>query len=148
MRFYPKNEISKLDGDVYFELTQDLSRIDRDDIVGELSKHPSVYSYYNGLMILQKGRVDKLNNNLIHFYSSLKKDESDRVKTGGSKATANYLEDFVNSSNDYLDYKNKIQEEEQIYLLLKAICTMLEHKKDMLIQLSANLRSETKLYNH
>jgi hypothetical protein len=24
---------------------------------------------------------------------------------------------------------------------------MLEHKKDMMIQLSANLRSETKLYN-
>jgi hypothetical protein len=148
MKFYPKQNLDEFDEDIYFTLTQELSRIDRDDIVGELSKHPSVYSYYNGLMIMQKSKVDKGNNNLIHFYSTVRRDEADSNKSKGSKATATYLDDFVNSNKEYLDFKNKIEQDEKIYLLLKAICTMLEHKKDMLIQLSANLRSETKLYNH
>jgi len=99
-------------------------------------------------MIVQKGKLDRLNNNLLHFYSSVRKDESDSNRSKGGKATAAYLDDFVNSNPEYLEFKNKIQEEEQIYLLLKSVCTMLDHKKDMLIQLSANLRSETKLYNH
>jgi hypothetical protein len=148
MRFYPKENLSKLDPEAYFELTQELSQIDKNDIVSELIKHPSIYSYYNGLMIMQKGKLDRLNNNLIHFYSSVRKDESDSNRSKGGKATAVYLDDFVNSNSEYLDFKNKIQEEEQIYLLLKSVCIMLDHKKDMLIQLSANLRSETKLYNH
>ena len=148
MRFYPKEKLSELDPDVYFDLTQKLSHIDKNDIVSELVNHPSIYSYYNGLMIVQKGKVDRLNNNLLHFYSSVRKDESDNNRSKGGKATAVYLDDFVNSNSEYLDFKNKIQEEEQIYLLLKSVCIMLDHKKDMLIQLSANLRSETKLYNH
>jgi hypothetical protein len=148
MRFYPKESLSKLDPEAYFELTQELSQIDKNDIVSELTKHPSIYSYYNGLMIMQKGKLDRLNNNLLHFYSSVRKDESENNRSKGGKATAVYLDDFVNSNSEYLDFKNKIQEEEQIYLLLKSVCIMLDHKKDMLIQLSANLRSETKLYNH
>jgi hypothetical protein len=46
MRFYPKENLSKLDPEAYFELTQELSHIDKNDIVSELVKHPSIYSYY------------------------------------------------------------------------------------------------------
>lgn len=147
MTFYPRSKLAEFSADDYFSLTEELAQIDKSDIAKELTRHPSVYSYYHGLMIIQKTRVDKLSNETQHYYSLIRTQESTTKKSAGFKATAAYLEDFANSDDEYLQKKTCLLKEEEVYLLLKAICTMLEHKKDMLIQLSANLRSETKLYN-
>jgi hypothetical protein len=147
MRFYPKDALASLDADKYIELTQELAKINRHDIAGELSTHPAVFSYYSGLTLTQKGKLDRQNNSLLNLFSFHRMTVSDSNKKAGSKATATYLEDCVNSLPEIQNLRESIQKEEEIYLLLKSICTMLEHKKDMLVQLSANLRTETKLYN-
>lgn len=147
MRFYPRSQLAAFGEDQFFDLSQELSKINKDDIFSELSKHPSVYSYYHGLLVTQKGRVDKLNNNYNTLFATLRKDKYESGKNGGAKFTATYLDDFALSNPDCQELKNRILDEELIYSFLKALCSMLEHKKDMLVQMSANLRSESKLYN-
>jgi len=76
-----------------------------------------------------------------------KNQEMERSRSEGTKATVTYLEDFVISQEDYKTKQEEIFELNEIFGWLKAITTALEQKKDMLIQISANHRSETKMYN-
>lgn len=145
--FLPKSEVELLDIDKYLDIQKNLSTIDRHDLPSELATHATVYSYYHGLMVWQKRKLDLMSSNAQAMYSLIKNNELLKNKSSGAKATATYLEDFVQSNEDYIELKHKVIYQEEIYGYLKAICSMLEHKKDMLIQLSANLRSETKLYN-
>jgi hypothetical protein len=147
MYYLPKDEVQNLDIDKYLEMHSKLSSIDKDNLAMELVKHTTVYSYYHGLLIWQKRKVDLLASNNQAMYSLIKNNELISNKNKGAKATATYLEDFVQSNEEYIKLKNNLIYQEEIYGYLKAICSMLEHKKDMMIQLSANLRSETKLYN-
>jgi len=147
MYYLPKDEVQNLDIDKYLEMHSKLSSIDKDNLAMELVKHTTVYSYYHGLLVWQKRKVDLLASNNQAMYSLIKNNELISNKNKGAKATATYLEDFVQSNEEYIKLKNNLIYQEEIYGYLKSICSMLEHKKDMMIQLSANLRSETKLYN-
>lgn len=147
MYYLPKEEVKNLDIDKYLEIHNKLASIDKDYLPAELARHTTVYSYYHGLLIWQKRTIDLMSNNNQAMYSLIKNNELTNNKSKGAKATASYLEDFVQSNEEYIKLKSQLIYQEEIYGYLKAICSMLEHKKDMLIQLSANLRSETKLYN-
>lgn len=147
MRYLKKEDLDTLDLDVYLDLVKELTSLDKDDLPGELSKHSAVYSYYHGLLTYLKSRVDRLNKTLESTTSILRVDAAHEHKKAGSKATATYLEDFVNSRDEVSGLKDKLLSEEERYGYLKSVCQSLEHKKDMLVQLSANSRSESKLYN-
>jgi hypothetical protein len=147
MYYLPKDQVKDLDIDKYLEIHGKLANIDKDALPNELARHTTVYSYYHGLLIWQKRQIDTMSNNNQAMYSLIKNNELLNNKSKGAKATASYLEDFVQSNEEYIKLKSQLIYQEEIYGYLKAICSMLEHKKDMLIQLSANLRSETKLYN-
>lgn len=147
MYYLPKEEVKNLDIDKYLEIHNKLASIDKDSLPAELARHTTVYSYYHGLLIWQKRTIDLMSNNNQAMYSLIKNNELLNNKSKGAKATASYLEDYVQSNEEYIKLKSQLIFQEEIYGYLKAICSMLEHKKDMLIQLSANLRSETKLYN-
>ena len=145
--FLPKTEVDYLSIDKYLTIQKQLSVIDKTDLPNELATHTTVYSYYHGLMVWQKSKLDRIAMNAQTAYSTIKNSELLDNKSKGAKATATYLEDYVQSNKDYIELKEKVILQEEIYGYLKGICLMLEQKKDMLIQLSANLRSETKLYN-
>jgi hypothetical protein len=147
MYYLPKDEVKDLDIDKYLEIHGKLSSIDKDNLAMELVKHTTVYSYYHGMLIWQKRKIDIIAANNQALYSLLKNSELEANKNKGSKATATYLEDYAQSNDEYIKAKTNLIYQEEIYGYLRAICSMLEHKKDMLVQLSANLRSETKLYN-
>jgi len=147
MYYLPKDQLKDLDIDKYLEIHNKLASIDKDALPSELARHTTVYSYYHGLLIWQKRKVDLMVNHNQAMYSLTKNNELLNNKSKGAKATASYLEDYVQSNEEYIKLKSDLIYQEEIYGYLKAICSMLEHKKDMLIQLSANLRSETKLYN-
>lgn len=147
MRYLKKDDLDTLDLDLYLDLVKDLTHLDKDDLTGELAKHSTVYSYYHGLLIFLKARVDRTAKALESTTSILKVDAAQEHKKAGAKATATYLEDLVGSRDEVNGLKDKLISEEERYGYLKSICQALEHKKDMLIQLSANSRTETKLYN-
>ena len=146
MNFYPRTQISSFSEDSYFSLTQELAKISETDMALELSKHPTMFSYHTGLLVTQKSKLDKLENTYSTIFSTVRKEKYDSGKLNGDKFTATYLDDFATCYPECVEMKAQILNEEQIYSYLKAICTMLEHKKDMLVQMSANLRSESQQY--
>lgn len=126
----------------YQELVSKLSQIDVEHIDSELRDFPAYYSYYHGLMIRTKREFDGAVVTLELFKSHLA--NSKRLEVSLSVAAMN---DYLNAQTEVRDLNKEILNKEEIYGLVKSICQTLEHKKDMLVQLSANRRMETKLYN-
>ena len=57
------------------------------------------------------------------------------------------LENYIFANSDYNEQVRKVNDANERYLTLKGLVNALELKKDMLVQLNANRRAETKLYN-
>lgn len=146
-KFLPLSEILELDVGAFKDLCDDLCRINNDMVDKELINHPTIYTYYSGMLVKVKYLVDKLTSDFEIFCSQISNEEMLTSKNSGNKATAKYLEDFVKSHPSYQKMKTEILALEELYGYIKALCVGLEHKKDMIVQLSANKRSETKLYS-
>lgn len=126
----------------YHNIVASLSKIDKDAIDDELAHHPTVFSYYYGFMVKAKTAMDKSEVFMETLKSSLK-----NSCRGAKKCSVAELEDLVSVNQDVVQAANTYRDLEEIYGYTKAICLMLEHKKDMMIQLSANKRMETKTYS-
>ena len=70
----------------------------------------------------------------------------EKKNSSTTKQTAKDLDDFVMSEPEFALYTKKVNDAQFKYTLLKGLVSSLEHKKDMLVQLSSNRRAETNLY--
>ena len=61
--------------------------------------------------------------------------------------TAKDLDDMVFVDAEYVQAVEKVTEANHRYLMVKGMVSTMEHKKDVLVQLSANGRTETRLYS-
>lgn len=119
--------------------------VDFDDynVENEMVRQASIYSYYYGLMCAAKKKMNDNSASMTRFISVMRKD----AKTSSSvKLTAKDLDDLVFSDEQYIQKQGTINESTFKYELLKGLVRALEQKKDMLQQVSANKREETKLY--
>lgn len=146
-KFIPFDECLALDLESFNKLSNLLCHIDKDMVEKELASHPTIYTYYHGMLVKIKYIVDKLSSDFEIFCSQTSNEEMMSSKNSGNKATAKYLEDFVKSHPSYQKMRTEVLALEEVYGYIKALCVGLEHKKDMIVQLSANKRSETKLYS-
>lgn len=149
--FNPKikpNNLESLDLEKYIEIVEELSKINREDIEDELTQFSAYFSYYYGLQVKAKRNLDKAVFALDNYRSGVKTDirKTTTRLDSGSKLTVEALNDMVNSKDDVKDLNSEVSRNEEIYGLMKGICLTLEHKKDMLVQLSANKRQEIKLH--
>lgn len=136
------DNLSTLDTETYQKIALKLARIDRDSVEDELGRFPSFYTYYYGFLVHTKAQLD-----LAELELEERKSEIRRSGRGpGVKLTVAAGEDLVNSSEEIQELNRVVQRLSTIYSFMKGICNTLEHKKDMLVQLSANKRQETKLY--
>jgi hypothetical protein len=127
----------------YVDIANELTRCDQDEIDGEMARQASIYSYYQGLLSVAKMRLDEANLDLTKFCAQTRKER----KEGSSvKQTAKDLDDFVESSQEFMVYNGKVNESQFKYTLLKGLVSSLEQKKDMLVQMSSQRRAETNLY--
>lgn len=129
----------------YVEIANELTKIDKERLNDELTKCPTMYSYYHGLMVTCKRELDKAKTDLEVCQAILKKETRNNSK--GVKITEKYLESEIISNPEYWKHSECVVKADEKYGLMKALVASLTHKKDMLIQLSANKREETKLYN-
>ena len=138
-------KIYKIEGDIeithelYTLIVKDLTLIE--DITVELSEITALFSYYHGIMIRAKRFLDDALDSFEQYKSAAR---TEKRKEG--KLTAVAGEDFVNSLSSTMTLNKEVQRRQEIYGYAKGICSSLEMKKDMLVQLSANSRMETKLY--
>ena len=127
----------------YVDIADSVTQYDKHEIDTEMARQASIYSYYQGLLSVAKNRLDEANLSLTKFSAIARKEKK---STSTTKQTAKDLDDFVMSEPDFALYTKKVNDAQFKYTLLKGLVSSLEHKKDMLVQLSSNRRAETNLY--
>ena len=126
-----ESDILELNWEHYEGIAANLSRIDKSSMEDELVELPTVYSYYHGLMIRSKTLCDKM---------------AEKIEVAKSN-TRHENRQTVNCNVKIQILVQALISRKEIYSLLKSVCDAIMMKKDMLIQLSANQRQETKLYS-
>jgi hypothetical protein len=127
----------------YVDIADSVTQYDTHEIDNEMARQASIYSYYQGLLSVAKNRLDEANLNLTKFSAIARKEKKSSSTT---KQTAKDLDDFVMAEPDFALYTKNVNDAQFKYTLLKGLVSSLEHKKDMLVQLSSNRRAETNLY--
>jgi hypothetical protein len=135
----------KINLEVYIDLCDRLTKIDKYQLEDELKRQSSIYAYYSGAMIIAKQRMDQLEIQIEQKSASVR---LAAVDSSDKKITDKNLEAIVTADPDISSLKQDYNNLTTRYSLLKSLVTALDHKKDMLIQLSSNQRAETKLYNN
>ena len=133
-----------LDWENYVDIADGVTLFDKHEIDTEMARQASVYSYYQGLLSIAKSRLDSSNLDLTKYTAQTRKEK--KSSSFPKKLTAKDLDDFVESTLDFVLYTEKVNAAQFKYTLLKGLVSALEHKKDMLVQLSSNRRAETNLY--
>ena len=127
----------------YKDISDALVQFNEYEVENEMMRQASVYSYYYGLMGMAKKMVNERSLQLTRFMSKLRKE----AKSSSSvKLTAKDLDDLVFADDQYHARQTALDDAIFKYELLKGLVRALEQKKDMLQQVSANKREETKLY--
>lgn len=127
----------------YVDIADGITQYDKNNIDDEMTRQASIYSYYQGLLSIAKKRLDDSNLDLTTYTAQTRKE---RKESSLAKQTSKDLDDFVESSSEFALHNTKVNAAQFKYTLLKGLVSSLEHKKDMLVQLSSNRRSETNLY--
>lgn len=145
IKFVPKLDFTnliELDIQQYHEIVLELSKIDRERIEDELDVFPGVYGYYYGLL----ARANRLLDGSTLARDSFRSAKKNELRKQPGKHTVESLNDQLNADLDAKQLDIEVADIQEIYSLVKGICSTLEHKKDMLVQLSANKRQEIKLH--
>ena len=127
----------------YKDISDAVVKFDEYNIDNEMFRQASVYSYYYGLMGMAKKLVNERSLALTRFMSQLRKEAK---ATSSVKLTAKDLDDLVFADEQFRQRQTALDDATFKYELLKGLVRALEQKKDMLQQVSANKREETKLY--
>lgn len=136
----PNNITQKL----YQGVIEDIGRVARDPngVADQLREISSLYGYYYGIMIKTKRLLDNAEDALENYKASARSSK----RGEGVKLTAVAAEDYVQSLEPTRELSEEVRRLKEGYGYAKGICSSLEMKKDMLVQLSANSRQESKLY--
>ena len=139
--------VDNLDMETYNEICQNITRIERSNMDVELSHHASHYSYYSAMQDLCKKKVDDKNLELTMYMAQTRKERTEEGRSLAKKPTAKDLDDYVMSQTDYGRICREVNELTLKYNMLRSLVQSLGQKKDLLVQLSANMRAEKNIYS-
>lgn len=139
--------LENFDWEMFRPLFQNLTTIDTNSLESEMQKLPSRYSEYHTLCIKAKKQYDEESRMLAQLTAELGNEASSELPKKATKATAKNVENYIFSHSDYNNQVRQTNKANERYLTLRGLVSALELKKDMLVQLNANRRAETKLYN-
>ena len=132
-----------LDWDLYITLAESLLEIDKFSLDNELMGHSTMYAYYAGLSERANWERKKCENEIEAYEAELK----NSARSTLSKTTVAAIQDYVSTDVPLQDMKKDLEDKTYKYGLLKSLITSMQHRKDLLIQLSANSRAETRMIN-
>ena len=130
--------------ETYQSTVADIGQVARDpnEVANQLREISALYGYYYGVMIKSKRLLDNAEDALENYKASARTGK----RSEGVKLTAVAAEDYVQSLDLTRELTTEVRRLKENYGYAKGICNTLEMKKDMLVQLSANSRQESKLY--
>jgi hypothetical protein len=134
-----------LDLDLYLRLAEALMSIDKFSVNDEMLKHARIYSYYCGLLEYATAQVKEYEVDMEKYEIELKNDARDAIIHAGARATVAAVDDYVGRDATLYNMKKQVEEKRYKQGLLKSLVQSMSHRKDLLVQLSANSRAETRL---
>tara|TARA_R110000824_G_scaffold116877_2_gene268614 strand:- start:873 stop:1319 length:447 start_codon:yes stop_codon:yes gene_type:complete len=139
--------IDDLNYDVFTDICNDITKIDRGEIDNELSRQANIFAHYAVLQDICKKRLDDANLDMTIFMGSSRKEGQDDLSGRAKKPTAKDLDDHVVSQPKYRELGQKVNELSMKYQMLRSLVGALAQKKDVMVQISANLRAEKNIYS-
>ena len=136
--------IDKIDYNYYTRLTSDIVKIDPVNIDGELVSQSLNYSLYSGLLAFCKKEVDRAKLLLDKYIGEQKVNILKDKDSYNVRVTNEFIDGLIKSQENFTIYSNKIIDLEYKFNLIRNLVEALKMRADMLVQMSANRRSELK----
>lgn len=121
---------------------QEVVNINMKDIDNELAKQPTIVSWFGAVLAEAIALHEELKDRKERVYASLYLRYREKDEKLGVKSTEARLNSLILTDEEYEATQNKLNAIRRQVSVLKSISNSLEHRRDMLIQLSANVRKE------
>jgi hypothetical protein len=121
---------------------QDIVNINANDLNNELANQPAVVSWFGAVLAEAIATYEELKDRKERVYAELYLKYKEKDEKMGVKSTEARLNSLILTDSDYEKVQVQFNEMRKQVNVLKSISNSLEHRRDMLIQLSANIRRE------
>jgi len=138
--------LDNLDWASYVDICDSVLKVSSKDMDGELAAQAHVYGLWSGVQKIAEKRLAILEHEIEQRMNEAKFEALDDMMTRGIKVTDKKIESFALKDTKYNELKKSLFTTTEKLGWIKSICKALEQRKDMLVQLSANQRGETRLY--
>lgn len=110
-----------------------------------MTQHPSVYAFFGGVNAYAKKEMDLASLLLETREAELREARREELKSLGQKVTDRSLDGYLKTLSELQALSAGVVKKSHKYHLSRNIMSSLDHQKDIIVQLSANKRAETKL---
>jgi len=131
--------------DTYLDITKNYLKVDESNVDTALFQHTGVYSFFGAVLAYAKRELDRASNNKDREEAVVREARRSELVASGKKATDRALDAYVKTVSSVQEQENRLEVCTHRYNLAKNIVNSLDHQKDMLVQISANKRAESKL---
>ena len=131
--------------DTYLDITKKYLKVDESTIENALFQHTGVYAFFGAVLAYAKREVDRAANDKEREEATVREARRSELVEEGKKATDRALDAYVKTVLSVQGMEDRYEVCTHKYHLAKNIINSLDHQKDMLVQISANKRAETKL---
>ena len=131
--------------DSYYSIIKKYVAVDEHNFQDAMSKHPSTFAFFAGVMAYAKKELEKANFLFETREAEVREEKRESLRQSGQKATDRALDAYLKCVPELQTLQKGITNKSHKYNLCKNIVSSLDHQKDIIIQLSANKRAEAKL---
>lgn len=131
--------------DNYSKYAEEYTHLNPSNIDHLLERLPVHYAFFGGVHAYAKSLYDQALAKFITVEAELSQKIKYELESNGKKATVHAIEKAVITSVEYSIAQKKVHTTNYKLLLSKNLMSSLDYAKDLLVQISANRRNETKL---
>ena len=131
--------------DTYLDISKRYLKVDEITVDKRLVQHTGVFAFFGAVLAYAKRELDKAVNNGEYEEATCREARRAELLEEGKKATDRALDAYVKTVSSIMVLTQLKEEASYKYNLAKNIVNSLDHQKDILIQISANKRAESKL---
>ena len=129
----------------YLDITKKYLNINEHSVEQALLTHTGVYAFFGAVLSYAKREMENFGFERDREEARVKEERRQEFIGEGKKATDRALDSYVITCESVAKAQLAYQEASHKYYLAKNILNSLDHQKDMLVQISANKRAESKL---
>jgi len=129
----------------YMDITKTYISINESNFQDKMVRHPSIFAFFGGVLAYAKREVERVESLFENREAELREERREEVASSGKKPTDRALDAYLRTVPELQTLRQGVTRKSYLFNLAKNILSSLEHQKDIIIQLSANRRAETKL---